>query len=413
MGWQGRYILGLKNNGLLQSYLGNSTAESLINDGVVETFQGFIPLLIEGNNTRNSLLNTSLWDEPTFEITEDTIPIYNKMYFIFINGKYEGVFNLNNFENGVTYYEQTNNSRYPRQIIAQNTVSKDFYILSCSGKGKTKNMGLTLEECIAYLKHYGCSFAYLLDQGGSVSTAYKNIEQVLPTDNSNFVTKYTSGVGTTERKVPDFIYFRKNINSQKDVSLNDLYAKINLLENKINQMEVNNTINNSLNMAQGNPAKVINFTENGLISLAFGNFNKETLENELISSFVVNDEDITLYDVVNQRSFARFFKNGGLSVLFNNNLQKLADIFADLHEITNLNDVDDTSISFAQGSAQNAPFNDQSYRGNFVITLVNKTAQSKPLKAQLVLYVGANPTQFAYRCYTDNQWSVWKFIDFS
>ena len=195
------------------------------------------------------------------------------------------------------------------------------------------------------------------------------------------------------------------------MSLNDLYAKINLLENKINQMQVNNTINNSLNMEQGNPAKVINFTENGLISLAFGNFNKETLENELISSLVVNDENITLYDVVNQRSFARFFKNGGLSVLFNNNLQKLANIFSDLNEITNLNDITETSICFAQGSAQNAPFNDQTYRGNFVITLSNTSAQTNPVRAQLVLYGGANPTQFAYRCFTNNNWNNWKYID--
>lgn len=165
IGWQGRYILGLKNNGLLQSYVGNANAQDLINDGVVESFQGFMPLLIDGNNTRNSLLNTTLWAEPTFAETEDETPIKNKVYFIIQNGKYVAVYNIPNFSSGVTYYEQTNNDRYPRQIIAQNTVSKDFYILSCSGKGKETNLGLTIEEAIGYLLNMGCSFAYLLDQG--------------------------------------------------------------------------------------------------------------------------------------------------------------------------------------------------------------------------------------------------------
>lgn len=413
IGWQGRYILGLKNNGLLQSYIGNSNAQDLINDGVVESFQGFMPLLIDGNNTRSSLLNTTLWSEPTFEETGDETPIKNKVYFIIQNGKYVAVYNIPNFSSGVTYYEQTNNDRYPRQIIAQNTVSKDFYILSCSGKGKETNEGLTLEEAIGYLLNMGCSFAYLLDQGGSVSTAYRNIEQIPATDNPNFVTQNTNGLGLTERKVADFIYFSKEINSEKDDSLNYIYAEINRLQKKINDLIINLKESNILNEKQGNSAKVINYTDNYFPSLAFGNFNKETFENDLITSITTNDENINFYDVENSKSVFRILKEGGILIPRGNSLEKLASIFEDTFTVTDLDSIDKNSFNVALGSANNAPFNDTTWRGNMVITIVSKTAQSSEIRCQIAFYIGTNPTQIAYRSYASSTWTDWKFINFS
>ena len=50
--YKNRYILGLKNNGLLQAYVGNEHSQNLIDDGVVESFQGFIPVLINGQNNK-------------------------------------------------------------------------------------------------------------------------------------------------------------------------------------------------------------------------------------------------------------------------------------------------------------------------------------------------------------------------
>lgn len=413
IGWEGRYILGLKNNGLLQSYFGNSNSQDLINDGVIESFQGFMPLLIDGNNTRSSLLNTTLWPEPTFEETEDETPIKNKVYFIIQNGKYIAVYNIPYFSSGVTYYEQTNNDRYPRQIIAQNTVSKDFYILSCSGKGKETNLGLTLEEAIGYLLNMGCSFAYLLDQGGSVSSAFRNIEKIPSTDNPNFVTQNTNGLGLTERKVADFIYFSKEINSEKDDSLNYIYAEINELQKKLNNLIINLKVNNRLNEAQGNPAKIINYTNNYFPSLAFGNFNEDTFEDDLITSISTNDENINFYDVENSKSFLRIFKNGGISVLRGNSLEKLANIFEDTFTVTDLDTIDKNSFNVALGSANNAPFNDATWRGNMIITIVSKTAQSSEIRSQIAFYIGTNPTKIAYRCYAIGTWSDWKFSTLS
>lgn len=410
MGWEGRYILGLKSNGLLKAYVGNSNAEDLIADGVVESFQGFLPILIDGNNTRNSLLDTTLWTEPTFAATLDLSPIKNKMYFYIENGKYIGAYNIPNFETGITYYEQTNNSRYPRQIIAQNTVTKDFYILSCSGKGKTSNLGLTLEECIAYLQSFGCSFAYMLDQGGSVSSAYRNVEQVQLTDGDNFVTRYTDGYGTIERKVADFIYFSKEINSEKDSALNEALAEINNLKAEINKIKVNLEGIDKINCYTTNPAKLINYTNGGTPSLAFGNLNHETYENDLLTSIGTNNENINFYDVVNSKSFARLLKSGGIQILKGSTLTDLAKIFNEADVVTNLNIIDKNSFSCCLGSSTGAPFNDETWRANFIITMVSTSLQTNEVRIQIGFQVANTPTKVAYRCYSNSNWSSWKYL---
>ena len=332
------------------------------------------------------------------------------MYFYIENGKYVGVPNLNHFSDGVTYYEQTNDSRYPRQIIGQNVVTKDFYILSCSGKGKTSNLGLTLEECIAYLHNLGCSFAYMLDQGGSVSTAYRNIEQVQVTDNPNFVSRLTNGYGTTERMSPDFIYFSKEINSEKDDALNEIYSEINRIQKKLDELIVNLKAENIVPTHSGNPAKIINYTNGQNPSLALGNFNHETSENDLLTAITTNDENVSFYDVENAKTFFRALKTGGLSILKGNNLTKLASLFEECDVVTDIDAIDKNSFVACLGSTTNAPFHDESWRGNLIVTLVSKTLQNSEVRTQFAFMIGSTPSKIANRCYANSNWSSWKYL---
>lgn len=248
---------------------------------------------------------------------------------------------------------------------------------------------------------------------GSVSTAYRNIEQIQSTDDQNFVSQNTDGFGLTERKVADFIYFSKEINSEKDDSLNYIYAEINRLQKNLNDLIINLKENNILNEKQGNPAKVINYTDNYFPSIAFGNFNKETFENDLITSISTNDEYINFYDVENSKSVFRILKEGGILIPRGNSLEKLASIFEDTFTVTDLDTIDKNSFNVALGTANNAPFNDSTWRANIVITIVSKTAQSNEIRSQIAFYVGTNPTKIAYRCYASNTWTDWKFASLS
>ena len=47
-----RYILGITETGLLKSYIGDTPVQTILNDGVIETCQAFIPILINGQNNR-------------------------------------------------------------------------------------------------------------------------------------------------------------------------------------------------------------------------------------------------------------------------------------------------------------------------------------------------------------------------
>ena len=233
-----RYILGITETGLLKSYIGDTPVQTILNDGVIETCQAFIPILINGQNNRQNLINagTTYWAESTFTQTQDNSPKYNKIYYILENNVYKGVMNLNAFEAGVTYYEETSGFRYPRQIIAQNSQTLDYYIITGEGKGTTSNLGLTLYEYTTIAQKYGCDFAFVLDGGGSTATIYKNIMVNNKTDNPSKYHAHTDGLGYKERKVSDFLYFSKDKKVQNDNNISFLLSEIEKLNEKVNKI---------------------------------------------------------------------------------------------------------------------------------------------------------------------------------
>ena len=238
-----RYILGITESGLLKSYIGNTPSQTILNDGVIETVQAFIPILVNGENNRQNLVNagTTYWGEPTFIETEDEEADYNKIYYILQNGEYVGVMNIESFNSGVTYYEEVTNewNRYARQIIAQNSQTLDYYVITSEGKGKSSNIGLSLNEFLTIAKHYGCDFAFVLDGGGSTATIYQNIMVNNTLDNTNDYHYRTDGKGLTERSVPDFLYFAQDTQTEIDENINNILNKINLLKREINNLELN------------------------------------------------------------------------------------------------------------------------------------------------------------------------------
>lgn len=411
--YKNRYILGLKTNGLLQAYVGNLPAQDLLDDGVVESWQGFIPVLVNGQNNRANLLWQHNWEAPTYAITSDSTPVEGRIYYVQTEDGYKGYYGLEVFNPSLTYYVQTNTEgRYPRQIIAQNGTTKDLYVLSANGKGKTTNLGTTFEEVITLLKYVdsGITFAYALDEGGSTTTAYKNIDVINTTDAQTIYSSQTNGVGFIERKVPDFIYFAKSLKTQNDNNTNYILNKIEKLEEQIKALRLDQDTNNIVRTGSG--LYIQNWDLNNLNNLAVGFSqlqNDGTIKN--INSIVTNptNGNISFYDIEHTNTVLRATPTG--SILVNENssgLAELANIFASVKSITDCNAITKTGIYFCRGNASNAPFHDSDTRANVIVNV--RIAEDNSIAAQLGLMIGGNPTQIAYRCLIQGTvWTAWKY----
>lgn len=415
--YKSRYVLGLKNNGLLQAYVGNVESQYLINDGVVESFQGFIPILVNGKNNRNNLLNVHNWVEPSYQQTSDSNPIKNKIYYILENGEYIGKYNIDYFDNNYVYYEEISEGRYSRQIIAQNENTKDFYILSANGKGKTSNLGLTYEEVITLLKYIdnNITFAYSLDEGGSIATIYKNINRIYPSDNQTIYSQQTDGIGNNERKVPDFIYFSKDISTDKDYELNDLFHQVEELKKEVRQLKLNTDVNNRVRSGSG--LQVQNWYKENLNSL-FIEFMQLQNDNTLktINSIVSNPDSapgsLNFYDTENKQTIIRATNDG--KILINENgtgIQELSNIFAKTKITNDFNSLRNTGITVGYGNTNGAPFSDTAGRINFVLSIFASINDN--IGCQIGFFGGGAPTKLAYRTFINgNTWTPWKYINF-
>lgn len=415
--YKGRYILGLKNNGLLKAYVGNENAQNLIDDGVVESWQGFIPVLINGENNRENLLAKHNWTAPVYTITSDIAPIANKIYYILENGEYIGKYNINSFDNNYTYYEQTIGGRYPRQIIAQNGTTKDFYILSANGKGVTENLGLTFEEVITLLKYIdeNITFAYALDEGGSTATIFDNINRINPTDNQTIYSSQSNGIGWNERLVPDFIYFSKKIETKKDKDINYLLHQIEELKKDVRRLRLDQDVNNIVRTDSG--LHIQNWNKSALNNLAI-EFSQlqddDTLKN--INSIVSNPEtapgSLNFFDKENNRTIIRALRTGHIFIDEDNTgIQEISNIFTKTKLVSSFNDLRNTGFSVGRGTTTGAPFTDTDTRVNFVLSIF--AGIDGNIGCQIGFFAGGSPTQFAYRCFLNGTtWTPWKYINF-
>lgn len=132
--------------------------------------------------------------------------------------------------------DEGNDIYYQRQVIGQNTTTKDIYILTSNGKGtryvsgsstQIIDKGLTLDSCISILQSLGCDFAYQLDEGGSTSLIYRGMLINDVTDNSD----------RRERVLSDFLYVDKQILTDKDKDIAELQTEVGNLRREIKDIK--------------------------------------------------------------------------------------------------------------------------------------------------------------------------------
>ena len=122
------------------------------------------------------------------------------------------------------------NVYYQRQVIGQNTTTKDIFILTSNGKGTAKNSdglvidaGIPLDNCIKILKSFGCDFAYQLDEGGSTSLVYRG----------ELINDKTDDGCKTERKLSDFLYVATMPTNDRDKDIKHIQEQLGELKEQM------------------------------------------------------------------------------------------------------------------------------------------------------------------------------------
>ena len=225
------WALGITDNGLLVSFAtigenGDTTMsyEQSQELGCKFVTSAFTPIMINGVSQKENLQYKNQW----------------------VNEKGEDIY-------------------YQRQIIGQNSQTKDIFFLTSNGKGTGTNSdgliidgGIPLDNCIDILKNFGCDFAYQLDEGGSTSLIYKGIQ----------INDKSDDGGKTERLLSDFLYVGTNPINDRDKDIQDIRKELSDLKNKMGnfnkiflesetdntreiQRWVNGTLKHSLNLKNG------------------------------------------------------------------------------------------------------------------------------------------------------------------
>lgn len=170
-----RYTLGIKADNTLTYFNPGTSAQEMLNSGCVNALTAFTPLITNGVAVPQSILDTNA------------------------NGSV----------------------RNPRQVIGQIT-NKDLVFFTCEGR-KPDQAGMFDKDVIRILLAKNVQFAYMLDGGGSTETVIRGHLLNTPIDDKGF----------TERPVPDFLYFSKEMQIPRDIDLANIHEDIGEVKKKL------------------------------------------------------------------------------------------------------------------------------------------------------------------------------------
>lgn len=224
--WQVHWALGITADNELVTFGPVQTEEEARALGCVNVISGFTPLMINGVSQKFMLPETANWF--TMTETTDVSPDPTKTYYT-ENGTapyYTAHSNLDSFTPGTTYYEIENTLNI-RQMIGQNSTTKDIYFISTNGRGKADDRGMTVDKCIEIFTDLGCDFAYMLDGGGSTSAVYHDSFMNTPYDYE----------GTQERPCGDFLYVSYEDLSPYSDELNNINKRVGDLKRQAQLMK--------------------------------------------------------------------------------------------------------------------------------------------------------------------------------
>lgn len=149
-------LVGVKSDGSLKTYAINASYDSLIADGVVNTFAGYGTYLEGGVITGDYLDEVGIWN-----------------------------------------------------YICQKSDTKDLMFICCNGRGIQNQAGLTPRQMMNIVISKGYDYAFQIDAGGSTCFVEQGIMVNMPYDD----------FGRTVRQTPDYIYFGKTPQTNVDFNI--------------------------------------------------------------------------------------------------------------------------------------------------------------------------------------------------
>lgn len=235
-------ILGVKEDGSLKTYPFNTSYDSLIADGVVNSFSGY------GTFIENSQYVLNVTDSPD---------IWN--------------------------------------FICQNTTTKDLYFICCNGRDIDGEPGIKPSDLADLMvSTYNCDYGFMIDGGGSTTFVKNGVMLNTPYD------KY----GTEIRKTPNYIYFSKSPESNIDYNNNMILKFISETKTKLDEIYnrlyyLYNIHNNRLNF---NFPNIRNSTDSGI---RFRYTKEDILKSQILFDTNENPLALSLFDNENNKTVAR------------------------------------------------------------------------------------------------------------
>ena len=307
-------------------------------------------------------------------------------------------------EDGVITGTYTN-TPYSWQLLGQNTDTKDIYIFTCNGGNIGSQPGIKLADACQYLVDEGCDFAYRLDQGGSTTTVH----------NGSMINMMIDDYGRSVRKVPDFLYFSKDLKNNADIAESDIRNNVgdtkNLVDSLRNKIRYpNEMISSRLDFYYPNLRQS---SGNGALTFAYSKNN--TADGAIVFSPDNRPKSLNIYDATTDTTVATIDgKNEKISL----NTKDLATIWAKQTPETTSTSIDNiltTCIKYipANSTASNVPYNTRPF---FLITIADNagTTQAYQIALALTGYFGSDATYNPMIRYRNNgTWGAWKTVTLS
>ena len=279
------YTLGFRDNNEFVFYPPNTSSQTILNDGIKNCVSGFVPIIMNGVKSSEDILN------------------------LYVGG---------------------NTIKAPRQCIG---IKEDgtIIILTCDGRVKNED-GMLLEDLARVMLSLNVYNAYNLDGGASATTVVNGVLQNKAMETNR----------TKERKVSNFIYFKKESVTKQSDDMFSLMYEVEKLKRQIDTLSSELVYLTDLNKGFLRLLGEEETTTQGIES-----WQGKTKTSKLI----LNKDIINYWDYLNKKSIFNVKSDGSLTTS--------AGTFANFYRVptipTDLNSITENGIYWINGSITNSP----------------------------------------------------------
>lgn len=279
------YTLGFKDNNEFVFFPPQTTSQSILDSGIKNCVSGFVPVVMDGVKAPDEIMNL--------------------------------------YVGGTTI-------RAPRQCIG---IKQDgtIIILTCDGRINGED-GMLMDDLARLMLEQGCYNAYNLDGGGSATTVVNGVLQNIAIDDNR----------RKERKVANFIYFKKESNQSKTDDLFSIVYEIEKLKRQLDNLSVDIYSKRDFNDGYLKLLAPEGFTAQGIESHDGSNKN---------TKLVLNKDYLRYWDYNREKSIFNVNSDGDIQTIKG----VLGNFYNTLTVPTDCNKITTNGIYWTNSSILNSP----------------------------------------------------------